>query len=459
MSRRLLLLYIASLSGLATLFLMQARFHVPDDSVLFWNGFAVLIALALLAEGFSLPQRVGTVTSAVSFVPYLAAVLLFGPAPAMVLAGLSEFVAETLFRRKALIKVVHNTAKEIVAVGVAAYLYTQFGGTYSGTEFSVFLPQFAIAAVAYFVVVNGGTALAVTLSTGTRLTDSWRELAGRELFHNVLSSSLAILLAFLYIELQVLGLFLVLVPIFFLRNVHRANLKLEQANRELLELMVKSIEARDPYTSGHSVRVAEYAKILAREVGLPGREVDQIETAALLHDVGKIFEEYAPLLQKTGKLSAEERALMRSHPVRSAQLVATISGLRGYVERCVRHHHENYAGDGYPDGLSGEEIPVGARIIMIADTTDAMTTDRPYRGALDYERVVLELQQHSGGQFDPQLVEAFCSCSYLRRVVEARDGWADSRVEGPVSQATPISRAPRKRLGIGRRPLRAHEVS
>jgi len=173
----------------------------------------------------------------------------------------------------------------------------------------------------------------------------------------------------------------------------------------------------EPYTSGHSKRVSQYARILARESGIHGKQVDQIATAALLHDVGKVYEEYAPLLRKEGKLTSEERVLLESHPVRSAELVTTISNLRGPVGLAVKHHHENYDGTGYPSGLAGEQIPIGARIIMIADTLDAMTTDRPYRQALPLERVVEEFRKYAGRQFDPQLVDIAVKSPALRRLV------------------------------------------
>ena len=213
---------------------------------------------------------------------------------------------------------------------------------------------------------------------------------------------------------------LVIVPLFFVRHALHSNLKLEQTNRELLELMVKSIEARDPYTSGHSVRVASYARAIARATRLPAREIEQIETAALLHDVGKIYEEYAPILRKETRLNAEETRVIRTHPIRSAELVGTISDLRGYVQKCVRAHHENFDGGGYPDGLMGEEIPIGARIIMIADTADAMMTDRPYRQALAYEKVVAEFELLSGMQFDPKVIQAFRNSTAVRRLIEER---------------------------------------
>jgi HD-GYP domain-containing protein (c-di-GMP phosphodiesterase class II) len=163
--------------------------------------------------------------------------------------------------------------------------------------------------------------------------------------------------------------------------------------------------------------VAEYAKTMAREVGLAAKQVDQIATAALLHDVGKIYEEFAPLLRKEGRLSPEERMLMQGHPVRSAELVGIIAELRGAVQAAIRNHHENYDGTGYPDGLVGEDIPIGARVIMIADTLDAMTTDRPYRKALTLQRALEELHRYSGHQFDPKLVQLASKSPSIRRLL------------------------------------------
>ena len=125
------------------------------------------------------------------------------------------------------------------------------------------------------------------------------------------------------------------------------------------------------------------------------------------------------MLRKEGKLLPREKELMESHPVRSAELVSTITTMRGELEMAVRHHHESFNGSGYPSGLMGEDIPIGSRIIAIADTVDAMTTDRPYRKALPYTRVTEELQQFRGRQFDPALVDMFCSSPHIQAVVDA----------------------------------------
>jgi len=118
-------------------------------------------------------------------------------------------------------------------------------------------------------------------------------------------------------------------------------------------------------------------------------------------------------------LSPEEKLLLQAHPIHSAELIGTISNLRGRVELAVRHHHENYDGTGYPEGLRDESIPIGSRIIMIADTLDAMTTDRPHRSALKFERVVEEFTKYAGRQFDPRLAELAINSPAIRRLVGA----------------------------------------
>jgi putative nucleotidyltransferase with HDIG domain len=262
-------------------------------------------------------------------------------------------------------------------------------------------------------------AIAVALSSGLSAKETWDRIIGKYVVGDLVASFLAMLLVFVYVQLQIVGLAVVILPLFFIRHVYQMNAELERKNEELLEVLVERIEASDPYTSGHSRRVAEFARIITREMGQSARVVDQIAKAALLHDVGKAYAEFASLLRKETRLTPEERIIMQSHPVRSAELVGRISDLRGTVQDAIRHHHENYDGTGYPDGLAGEKIPFGARIIMLADTLDAMTTDRPYRRALSFERVVEEVRKYSGRQFDPQIAAVMLRSAAIRRLVEA----------------------------------------
>ncbi len=417
-------LYVLLVAAAAAFGLLAASWSVPTplDQARFWNAAVAFAILGFLSAASYLRLRVGRseTSSSVAFIPYLAAAFLFDTGWAILIAASSELAAEYAIRKRPPVKLIFNVAQEIVSVGLASWVFHLLGGRSSLSEFQLTPLAIAGAALAYFVFNSSAVATAVALSDRLPFSDAWRRIGGQSLVYDVFSAALAPLLAFLYVKLQLPGIVILVLPMFFVRHIYQVNLQLEQVNRDLLELMVKAIEARDPYTSGHSLRVSQIAGQLARELGLGAKLVDQVTTAALLHDVGKIHEDFAPLLRKDAKLDATEKALMQTHPTRSAELVTTISAFRGPIEAAVRHHHENYDGTGYPMGLAGRAIPVGARVIMLADTMDAMTTDRPYRTALTYERVVEELRKYAGKQFDPELVEAAVRSSSIKAIVQAR---------------------------------------
>jgi len=188
-----------------------------------------------------------------------------------------------------------------------------------------------------------------------------------------------------------------------------ANALLYEATKQALwgtiTAMVKALEAKDPYARGHSERVAEYAVAIAKELGLPSEKVEEVRLAAKLHDVGKIGIDEQILAKRDG-LNEEEWEAIRSHPRWGAEIIRPISSLNQLVP-IILHHHERYNGRGYPNGLRGEDIPLEARIIAVADAFEAMTSDRPYRPALSYQEAIAELKANRGTQFDPQVVDAF----------------------------------------------------
>ena len=172
--------------------------------------------------------------------------------------------------------------------------------------------------------------------------------------------------------------------------------------------MMMALKERDPYTYGHCRRVAHNARMLARAAGLSDWEQRVVEFSSLFHDLGKVGIPDAILL-KPGRLTREEMDIMMAHPVKSAEIIAPLSGVRFFGDMIpgIRHHHERVDGKGYPDGVVGEGIPLTARVILIADTYDAMTTTRPYRKGLTADVAYKELKLFSGRQFDPQLVRIF----------------------------------------------------
>ena len=166
-----------------------------------------------------------------------------------------------------------------------------------------------------------------------------------------------------------------------------------------------AVEARDAYTGKHAERVTAYGMELARAVGLSIEESPQIEFGFLLHDIGKVAVPDA-ILFKASRLTEEEYALKRRHPITGWEILREIEFL-GEAKAVVRHHHERWDGTGYPDGLVGEEIPLAARVFAVADTLDALTTDRPYRPAAGWEEARVEIHRFSGRQFDPTVVAAY----------------------------------------------------
>jgi putative nucleotidyltransferase with HDIG domain len=181
--------------------------------------------------------------------------------------------------------------------------------------------------------------------------------------------------------------------------------ELEEAYISTVRVVAAAIDARDSYTHGHSTRVSELAVALARELGISGQELEDIEIACLFHDVGKIKITDA-ILHKTGKLNAAEWGEMQKHPEYGAEILRKAPSLRRFIP-AVRHHHEWYDGSGYPDGLSGERIPREAVIISLADAYDAMTSDRPYRQAMTKEKAMATIHEFTGRQFSPDLTPVF----------------------------------------------------
>lgn len=172
----------------------------------------------------------------------------------------------------------------------------------------------------------------------------------------------------------------------------------------LLKRLAGALESRDPYTHGHSRRVARHAAATAKRMGLPREQVARIRTAASVHDIGKL-ETPTEIVRKPGRLSEEEFAVVKRHAAAGAELVGGLGDEE--LTRIVRHHHERIDGNGYPDGLAGDRIPIGARIVAVADTFDAVTSTRPYRAARRHREALELLSAEAGAQLDPDAVRAF----------------------------------------------------
>jgi len=189
--------------------------------------------------------------------------------------------------------------------------------------------------------------------------------------------------------------------------IENANLyeELKDAFYGTAQALAETIEKRDPYTGGHTKRVMNYSLAIGRMLGLNRIESENLKLSAILHDIGKIGVRDSVLL-KEGMLEAEEREAMSMHPKIGSEILGHVKQLKDVIPG-MRGHHEKYDGTGYPDGLKSSEIPLPARIISVADTFDAMTTNRPYRKALNADDAFNELKKYAGKQFDPSVIEAF----------------------------------------------------
>jgi putative two-component system response regulator len=181
--------------------------------------------------------------------------------------------------------------------------------------------------------------------------------------------------------------------------------QLHKAYEDSLTALANAIDVRDPYTRGHVERVTAYAQVIAQQMGCRNELIEQIRFGSILHDIGKIVIQ-DEVLSKSTPLTSEEWQKMRQHPITGAEMIKDITYLAAAAP-IIRHHHERWDGSGYPDGLKGEEIPLGARIVAVADSFDAMSIDRPYRNGRALEEAYEEILKCSGTHFDPQVVKAF----------------------------------------------------
>jgi len=428
-----LLAYVALIGIAAIVLAVATLLHYPLQFAGYkpWHGVVALMALTVMAEGLGVRIAAGQAVFSVGLIPIVATVPLFGPSVALASTAVSQVLARAFLQRQSRLKAVFNTSQFTLAIGLGSVVYDTLGGPvlfgeelYAAQVYQSSYAEFPlvdtlgplVGLIAVYFVTNVLLVSAViAIDTGKRISDIWRQLAPIAFANDLASSSLSLFVVFAFWGLDVWGILVVLLPLFFVHHAYGAQHKLAKQNREILEFTIRTIEAKDPYTSGHSVRVASLSRELAEALGLSAGRVDEIETAALLHDIGKIDFAFSELIGSPSGLTDLERDMIRSHPERGARLLASLSNLSDNILSAVRYHHEHYDGNGYPDGLTGNEIPLAARIIMVVDTVDAMLSNRPYRAALTVEEVASELRRFSGRQFDPTVVAKFLEMGMLER--------------------------------------------
>lgn len=373
---------------------------------------SLLALLGVASDYMAFYQTRRDAVGSVALIPLSATILVLPDWRGLLAVALVQ-IAVQLINKRSLVKGAFNVAQVTLGFTVGTAAFRMLGGSsfalLRGDGFFSALSTLiapTTALVVSFIAVNTAcVSLVINAVSGQRVFSTWISSSRATAAISLLQVVLAFYLAWLSVNLGVIGAAGMVLPMVAVRQLSRTTIELTSVTEELLDLMVAAIEARDPYTSGHSRRVARASKIIARALGLKPELVERVEVAALLHDVGKIDEQFARILAKEGRLTPEEWDTMKKHPDRSAELVGMLTSLKDIVP-AVRHHHENWDGTGYPASLKGNDIPLASRIIMFADTLDAITTDRPYRKRLNIDDARSEFLKFRGKQFDPVI----CDC-------------------------------------------------
>ena len=370
---------------------------------------ATIVLLTLGLQMFSI-RVYGRGSVSVSAIGILAGVYLLPLAAAMAIAALAA-ATQWLRTRPKLYKGVFDVSNYAVSAGAASLALHAFGPWRT--------PGAIVAGLVYVVVNNGLLSLAMSLDERVSWRNVWLERFHWARFHFALFGPLALAATVAYREIGLLGLVAFTLPpalmILSVRQylerttaavdeIREANTKLRRAHRDTIAALSRSMEAKDVYTGGHTERVAAVAVGLARRLGFEHDQLEAIEIGALLHDIGKIGIPES-ILRKEGPLDDEEWAIIRSHPLISDYILAELD-LDPIVRQCARSSHERIDGKGYPDALAGDEIPLPARIVFVADALDALTSDRSYRAGRPLMAALAEIERNAGTQFCPQVVAA-----------------------------------------------------
>jgi diguanylate cyclase (GGDEF)-like protein/putative nucleotidyltransferase with HDIG domain len=413
-----------------------------------------LIAIVVLVGGgqaLSLELEAGSIS--VSAVGALAGAAMFGPRAALPLA-FTIVAVEWSARRDDWYYALFNIGALSLASLAAAAVFSVGLIPEDGSPWKAPVVAGAglVAGGMYFVVNTALISLAMALEGHDRWSGVWRERFSWLLPHYVVFGLVGGAIALAYAAIGLYGLGVFVLPLLLMRKTMAAylghtekstkklrkaaetirtqNVSLEQANRLLkerstaaMESLSATVDARDAYTAGHSRRVQQLALAIGRELGLSQAELDLLGHAALFHDIGKLAIPDAILL-KPASLTVDEWALMQRHADEGARIIDRLGFLNDAVP-AIRHHHERFDGTGYPEGLAGEDIPLGARIIHVADALDSMLTTRIYRAARPAEEALEELRRGSGAQFCPRCVSA------LERLLQT-DASNEQQSPGPL---------------------------
>lgn len=391
------------------------QLHVVD--LLFW---ATLVVWAELSP-ITLPK--GEAALSVGGVIDCSIIVLF-PTPLAAIFGMIAGVTTSLKRKVDLERFVFNVAMFVITMSVSsmilelahAKLY-DIGPSISvspnsipGLIIPVLLP-FIGATIIYFIINTGLTSIAIGINENESPIKIWNANYKWTMPSVAAMGPIGLVIALVYFLLSyidhkfaIIGVMIFFFPILIIRYAQRLFVDINRAYFNSIKALVSALDASHHYTQGHSMRVSHNASIVAKQLKLADSKIEAIERGAMLHDIGKIGLD-KNILDKTSTLSDKEWLQVKQHPVLGAKIIGELTFLKE-SRNVVLHHHERLDGKGYPDGLKGNEISVGAKIVNALDAFDALTSDRSYRRRLTHDQALAMLRERAGAQFDPDIVNS-----------------------------------------------------
>lgn len=414
---------IFSMTLLATGLLV---FMLQPEPGVDWIGLFAFMLLVILTEWFSIDIYARNSTISTSVVPILAGTLIYGPMGALLLSFTFSTVA-MIKQHSTPSRFLFNFSNQMIAGLAYTALLLLAGVNFLELHTTYQLIVCLLASGVVYLVTTGLLTVGMGFELGSSMKGLWKERFSWLLPYYVGMGIIAYVLIYSFSSIGSSGILIFLVPLLLLRlsqkqqidhtkayvkELKAKNLELEESYEEieklnygLLNTMAEVVDLRDPYVLGHSKQVAQYSIMIAEKLGLSGKRLDIIHNAGLLHDIGKLGISES-ILFKPGKLTKDEYEIVKNHVILGADILEASHAFKN-ITPIIRHHHERYDGLGYPDGLKGDEIPLEARILCVADAVEAMASERPYRRGLDNQEIIEEIEKYAGTQFDPLVVKVF----------------------------------------------------
>lgn len=401
-----------------------------------YNELILFIALIGLTESFTVAFK--SISFSTSFAVTIAAYILFGPYMCMIIVSIGFLCRVLKVEGRGYIHVfntpifgtVFNICALILPIIVANYFYLIMGGTYSIDKIQYNVVALIVFVIVYLIVNILIMSILMALKIKKNVLFCFMGNIRIGFLNSVVMLPIGILLAIVFTEYNYWGLIFVILAIVLLRYTLLLYSNTKEQLADTVDALMNAIDARDMYTEGHSRRVAEISVEIARELKLSQWEIEKLHIAAMLHDVGKIGIS-DNILNKPGKLTEEEYNIIKEHPTIGVKILKKIKHI-DYVHKIVEHHHERYDGKGYPHGLKGDEVDIQVYIVHLADTVDAMTSDRPYRKGMSKEVVKAEIEKYSGTQFHPKVANAYLNI--LKREEQMKEKAQAEMKENSITQ-------------------------